>query len=326
MSLRSVLLAQPMTLGQVLENALLADRLGYDRVWIAETTGPDAFTAATLVANMTKKVEIGTAILPVFTRSAPVIAMSAASISFYSKRNFNLGVGSGGQLAVENWHGADFIKPVLRVKETVQVVRQVLDGTKTGFKGELISSSGFTLGITGPYCVRVYVGGLGPQMTQMAKKYADGIILTWIPLEKIGEFSDSYTDESLDVKSNSQSFDLVFRVLVAVTDDVKSARECLREVLPCYMAVPGYAQFFQSLGFEDEIEYFRKGFVVGDRDATRRAISDRMLDSLLLAGSADYCRQKLNELDGSRVGDLMIAPFVEMGDRVVYDTVSACRP
>ena len=160
----------------------------------------------------------------------------------------------------------------------------------------------------------------------MAKKYADGIILTWIPLERIGEFSDSYTDESLDVKSNSQTLDLVFRLLVAVTDDVKSARECLRGVLPFYMAVPGYAKFFQSLGFEDEIEYFRKGFVVGDRDATRRSISDRMLDSLLLAGSADFCRRRLNEIDGSRVGDLMIAPFMEMGDRVVYDTVSACRP
>ena len=69
--------------------------LGYESVWIADTgAGPDAFVVATAVAAVTSRLRIGTAVVPVYTRTPSVFAAAAGSVAQLAPGRFVLGIGA----------------------------------------------------------------------------------------------------------------------------------------------------------------------------------------------------------------------------------------
>ena len=72
-----------------------------------------------------RRVEIGSAILPIYTRTPTLIAMTAAGIDTLSEGRFHLGLGSSGPQVIEGWHGVPFDAPLGRTREIVDVCRQV---------------------------------------------------------------------------------------------------------------------------------------------------------------------------------------------------------
>ena len=182
----SVLLANLGSLDRTLAAARAAQAAGIRRVWLAETAGPDALVAAALIASQLD-LEVGTAVVPVWTRSPAVLAMAAADVvAAGGGRPFHLGLGAGGQAIVERWHGLDFTGSVERMADTIAILRQALAGGRTGHQGVRASSTGFRL--TSPPCpelVPIYVGGIGPRMVELAARAADGLILTWAPARDV---------------------------------------------------------------------------------------------------------------------------------------------
>ena len=106
-----------------------ADRLGYDKVWVAEAYGWDAFTILAMLACSTQRIGLATGIVNVFSRSPTLIAQTAASLDAISDGRFNLGLGTSGHQVIEGWHGVKFEKGVRRLRETMEIVRTVLERT-----------------------------------------------------------------------------------------------------------------------------------------------------------------------------------------------------
>ena len=77
------------------------------------------------LAALTERVEIGSAILPIYTRTPTLIAMTAAGIDTLSEGRFHLGLGSSGPQVIEGWHGVPFSAPIGRTREIIEVCRQV---------------------------------------------------------------------------------------------------------------------------------------------------------------------------------------------------------
>ena len=101
-------------------------------MWLAETSGPDPLVAAALIARE-HDLEVGTAVVPVWSRTPAVLAAAAADIVAIGRgRPFHLGLGAGGQAIVERWHGLDFAGSVERVADTIAILRQALAGERTG--------------------------------------------------------------------------------------------------------------------------------------------------------------------------------------------------
>ena len=94
----------------------LADELGYESAWMAEGHGGDQFSILTACALRTKNILLGTSITSVFVRSAPTIAMAAASVDHFSNGRFVLGLGTSHQVQVEPEHGLVFDKAVPRIQ------------------------------------------------------------------------------------------------------------------------------------------------------------------------------------------------------------------
>src|SRR5208337_1375734 len=110
-----------------------AEELGYT----------DAFSPLAAVATVTRKMRLGTAIVPVFTRPPALIAMSSATVQMISEGRFILGLGISTKTIVERWMGVPFEKQVTRLKETVQALRAAFSREKVNLDGKTVKIDGF---------------------------------------------------------------------------------------------------------------------------------------------------------------------------------------
>ena len=101
------------------------EKVGLDAVWIAEAYSADAISQVGYLAAKTSKVEIGTGILNVFSRTPALMAMTAAGCDYVSNGRFILGLGASGPQVVEGFHGMPYEKPMLRIKEYIQACRHI---------------------------------------------------------------------------------------------------------------------------------------------------------------------------------------------------------
>ncbi len=101
------------------------EKAGLDLVWVAEAYGLDSPSQMGYLAALTERVEIGSSILPIYSRTPTLIAMTAAGVDTLSEGRFHLGLGSSGPQVVEGWHGVPFTAPVARTREIIEVCRQV---------------------------------------------------------------------------------------------------------------------------------------------------------------------------------------------------------
>ena len=101
------------------------EKAGLDLVWVAEAYGFDAPSLMGYLAALTDRVEIGSGILPIYTRTPTLIAMTAAGIDALSGGRCHLGLGASGPQVIEGWHGLSYDAPVARTREIAEICRQV---------------------------------------------------------------------------------------------------------------------------------------------------------------------------------------------------------
>src|SRR5206468_1286071 len=125
-----------------------AEELGYESLWIADTgAGPDAFVVAAVAAAVTRRVRIGTAVVPIYTRALPVLAAGAGSCAqLMPGRPFVLGLGVSSETIVDAWGGVPYRRPLTRMRETVAVLRRMLAGERVTVEGKTVRSRRFRPG------------------------------------------------------------------------------------------------------------------------------------------------------------------------------------
>src|ERR671937_2503697 len=126
-----------LTPSDIVECVQLAETLGYESAWVAEGHGGDQFAILGACAAATRRIRLGTSISSVFVRSAPTIAMAAATVDHLSGGRFVLGLGSSHRVQVEGEHGLPFGQAIPRVRETVAIVRALLRDGAVSHKGDV---------------------------------------------------------------------------------------------------------------------------------------------------------------------------------------------
>src|SRR5260221_465721 len=105
------------------------------------------------------------------------------------------------------------------------------------------------------------------------------------------------------------TFEVVCRHQVLVTDDKQGARELFRAALTGYFATPVYNKFAAWYGFEAEAALIAKGFETGDRELTRKGMTDRFVDSLGIFGSLAECRERIAAYVNAGVTTTIVSPL-----------------
>jgi len=259
--------------------------LGYTDVWSAETAGTDAFTPLALVAEWAPSLRLGTAIAPVYTRGPGLLAMQAATIAELAPGRFALGIGSSSPVIVQGWNAREFTEPFAHVRDTLRFLRKALAGEKVDGDFGSFKISRFKLERVPEQAPQVMLAALRPGMLRLAAKEADGAITNWL----------APTDVPKVRAELGTGKELVARVFVCPTEDAAAARAFGRMLISSYLTVPAYAAFHDWLGRGDDLAEMHRLWAAGDRKGANAAIPDHVVDDLIVHGSLDRCRERVQE-------------------------------
>jgi F420-dependent oxidoreductase-like protein len=99
------------------------EKAGLDVVWVAEAYSYDAISQVGYLAAKTERIEIGTGIINVFSRTATAVAQTGAGCDFVSDGRFILGLGASGPQVIEGFHGVPYEAPMPRIRDYIEVCR-----------------------------------------------------------------------------------------------------------------------------------------------------------------------------------------------------------
>jgi probable F420-dependent oxidoreductase len=276
------------TLEEHTDLAREAERLGYRDVWSFEADGLDAFSPLAVVGLATR-MRLGTAIVNVYTRGPATLAQCAAGLAEIAPERFILGIGAGSNVIVESWNGGTFRKPATRVRETAQFLRQALAGERVVFRGETFAIDGFRLSRPPARPVPIYVAALRAGMLGVAGEVGDGVILNWLAPEDVPRCVGIVRDAAKKAGRDPDAIEVTCRLFVHLDEDDTAARR----YVAAYLNVPVYRAFHEWLGRTPVLAPMWEAWGRGDRQGAVAAIPARVLDDLLLRGSAETIRARV---------------------------------
>jgi F420-dependent oxidoreductase-like protein len=303
------------------------EHAGVDVVWVAEAYTFDAVSYMGYLAAKTETISIGSAILPLYTRTPSLLGMTAAGMDALTGGRFILGLGASGPQVIEGFHGVAYDAPLGRTREIIDICRQVWRREPVVHDGRyyqvpLPPDQGTGLGkplklINHPVrsSIPIYIASLGPNNVELTAEIADG----WLPLFYLPEKAKDVFGESLAKGLANRSKDLapmevVAGGLVAIGDDVTDMRDFLRPTVALYVGGMGARgrNFYNALacryGFEKEAKLIQDLYLDGKKDEAAKAVPAEFLEQMSLVGPAGYVKERLAAFKESGVTNLMITP------------------
>ena len=306
------------------------EKAGLDTVWVAEAYGFDSPTLMGYLAAKTETVEIGSAILNVYSRTPGLLAQTAAGLDNVSGGRAILGLGASGPQVIEGWHGLPYDRPLTRTKEVIDVVRAALRRETISYQGRTITlplpaDQGTGLGkplkiLTRPErrSIPIYIAALGEKSVAGTAEYADG----WLPFIFSPEGSSAVWGDALREGMAKRSPDLApleiaAGGMVAIGDDVKPMLDFMRPMLALYIGGMGARgkNFYNDLacryGFEKEAKEIQDLYLDGKKKEAEAKVPMELLESCNLVGPESYVKERIAAFKESGVTNLQVAPASE---------------
>jgi F420-dependent oxidoreductase-like protein len=287
-----------------------AEKLGLDICWVAEAWGSDAPSALGYYAAFTDRMILGSGIIQVGTRTPVAVAQAAITLSNLSQGRFLLGLGASGPQVIEGLHGVSFERPAARLRETVEVVRQVIDGGKISYFGrefQIPRPGGeavpMRLSMRAEHPIPIYLAALSPTMLRLTGEIADGWLGTSFVPEGAGAAYFSYLDEGLARSGRSHAdVDICQGAEVAFAPNEDALQEMVagrKKELAFSLGGMGsastnyYNQAYSRQGWADIAREVRARWQAGDRNGAAGLVTDEMVLATTLIGTEAMVRQRI---------------------------------
>ncbi len=310
-----------------LEQVVALDRAGVDIVWVPEAYGFDAVSLMGYLAARTERIQIGSGILPIYSRTPALLAQTAAGLDWVSGGRAVLGIGASGPQVIEGWHGVPYDRPVQRTTEVIEICRRVWRREVLTNEGAytipLPPEQGTGLGkplkiITRPLRadIPIYVAALGPKNVEAVAAVADG----WLPIFYVPERADAVWGASLRAGAARRDPSLAPLEVaaggpLAIGDGLEHLREGGRAGAALYIGGMGakgknfYNDLARRYGYEREAEGIQDLYLAGEKERAAALVPDELLERTSLIGPAGYVRERIEAFRDSGVTVLSVQPI-----------------
>ncbi|WP_067826438.1 LLM class F420-dependent oxidoreductase [Actinomadura kijaniata] len=310
--------------------AELADyeKAGLDIVYVAEAYSFDAVSQLGYIAAKTERVEIASGILPIYSRTPTLLAMTAAGLDFVSEGRFTLGIGASGPQVIEGFHGVPYHAPLGRTREVVEICRKVWKRERLQHEGKhyampLPEGQGTGLGkplkiINHPVRedIPILVAAIGPKNVEMTAEIANA----WEPIFYLPEKAADVWGASLAAGKAKRDpslgeLDIVGQAPLAIGDDVQGFLEFGRPMAALYIGGMGakgknfYNDLCRRYGWEKEAEEIQDLYLAGKKDEAAAKVPYELLEKMSLIGSEGHVRERLAAMKASGVTTLNVSPI-----------------
>ena len=279
--------------------AVLAEARGFDSVWMVEgVLSNDAVTTVAGMAGRTSRIMIGTGIANVYLRHPVMLGVAATAIDELAPGRLVLGLGPNNAEMVTR-AGFQWRDPRQALRETTETLRRVFAGQGVpGLRSPHPAS----------HPIPIHWAAMALETCEAAGAHADGLMLYLCSRIRYQRAVARMRRGAETMKR--QPADVAVSVLIPafVHDDLSAARQAAREFLIHYAGMTHYAKAFEASGFEAEMKGVRDGLAAGNAAAATAALSDRLLDEVVLVGPAARCREQLQAFKEAGVEWVSLGP------------------
>jgi probable F420-dependent oxidoreductase len=286
---------------------------GYRSVWASEVDGPDAFTLLGALAATTD-LDLGVGVVPVQTRTAFTLGMTAVSLAQLSGGRFVLGIGASSEVLVSRFGGQPFDRPLQNVREVALALRPILRGERSTYEGRYVRVGGYKSPTPPPAPVPLFFGSLNPRSLRLAGELADGLCVNQIGPHHVPAMLEEVHAGAKRAGRELGDFPVMARLFCAVTDDVPAARAAVARTFAGYVATSVYNRFYRWMGYEEEAEAIAQAAAAKDRNGMAAAFTGRMVQDLFLIGDASAVIARLRDYVDAGVTIPVVAPLAPNAD------------
>jgi F420-dependent oxidoreductase-like protein len=313
---------------QAIAEVRAAEAAGYDSAWVNESYGSDAVSMLGWLVPQTATIGLGAAIMPTPARPPTAAAMAGATLDELSGGRFIFGFGPSGPQVAEGWYGVPFERPWGRVREYVEVVREVL-----AREGPLEHSGRhFTLPLQGEGTtgqgkalklnfhprrseVPVYLGAIGRRSVQLCAEIADGWIPAYLEPESWRDLWGEHLDAGFSASGRERSdLEVSPTVQVAIDGDLDAAMAGARMRLTLYLGGMGsrrenfYGELTRRLGYGEVADRVQELFLEGRREEAFATVPDELLGAVCLIGTEREVAHRLRRYAEAGIDRVIAIP------------------
>ena len=305
------------------ELARQAEAHGFDCAWGGEANNKDPTVMLSAIAAVTRQLKVGSAIYHILGRTPATLALQAMGLDELTGGRFLLGIGSSNP-TIAKWHGQTFDHPLGRVREYIEIVRAAMRGEKLAFDGKYFTAQNFKMAFKpSGRSMPIYLAAFGSQMTRLAGRIADGVLINMANPTEIRRIADEVRAGAVEAGKDPAQMEIICKIRCSIAPRYDTAREALSHALTYYALADYYRDLLGRMGFASEVEAMRGAWKSGGFHAARKLVSDRMFASLPLvaATSAQQVVEQIKpyvEAGATRV----ILPYVAASDDVVGEMKS----
>jgi probable F420-dependent oxidoreductase len=264
------------------------DELGFGTLWVPETVGREPLTLLGMLSGQTSRINLGTSIVSIWGHDAQSTRMAAMTLAEATGRRFVLGLGVSHPHLAAKLRGHAFDRPVTRMREFIGAYRSAI------YKGPMTDA-------TEP---PILVAALRERMTDLAATDADGAFPYLVTAERVRWMRDR-----LDAAAPASRPTLAVTMPFAMDD---RGRDAARAYLKPYLRTPTYHASWELQGFEAS-DWEQPG-------------SDRLVDAMIVTGSADDARSRVDELVSAGADHVAVIPIGPDGTTEHLPALEALAP
>ncbi|WP_109004493.1 LLM class flavin-dependent oxidoreductase [Streptomyces rishiriensis] len=308
-----------------------AEKLGLDICWVAEAWGSEAPSPLGYLAAKTERMLLGSGIIQLGTRTPMAIARAAITLSQISQGRFLLGLGPSGPQVIEGLHGVPFARPLVRMRETVEIVREAAAGGKVSYSGQEFriplpgaEAKPMRLSMRAEHDIPVYLATLSPKMLHLTGEIADGWLGTSFVPEGAKEAYFHHLDQGLATAGRARAdLDICQGAEVAFADDEDALSAMVagrKKELAFSLGGMGsattnfYNNAYSRQGWAEVAAEVRTRWQAGDREGAAGLVTDEMVLATTLIGTEAMVRQRLRVWRDAGVDTVRFYPAGETLD------------
>jgi 5,10-methylenetetrahydromethanopterin reductase len=286
-----------------LDYAKYAESKGFEAVWQAESRlVRDAIVPMAAYAAVTERIKVGSGVINNWTRNIGLLASTFLTLDDLAPDRIICGIGAWWDPLAKNV-GIDRKKPLTAMKETVHVLRRLLNMERVTFDGEFIHVNGIELDVVHgrrePRHIPIMIGATGDQMMELAGEIADGVVLNYCA-------PPEHNDHTLEIlekgaRKSGRNLDDLDRpqlIVCSVDHDHDAAIDSARGLLCQYLAQQPHIAKSSGVS-EDLVREIQSilGWPASQEqiDQAKYLVSDELIDRITASGTPEEAHCCVNE-------------------------------
>jgi 5,10-methylenetetrahydromethanopterin reductase len=286
-----------------LEYVKYAEKRGFEAVWQAESRlVRDAIVPMAAYAAVTEHIKIGSGVINNWTRNIGLLASTFLTLDDLAPNRIICGIGAWWDPLAKNV-GIIRSKPLTAMKETITVLKRLLNMERVSFEGEFVHVNGIELDVVHgrkePRNVPIYIGATGDNMMEMTGEIAEGVVLNYcVPPE--------YNNRAMELleagaKKNGKTIADIDRpqlIVCSVDNDHDKAIDTTRELLTQYLAQQPHIAKASGVSMEivEKIQSMLGWPATHEQiSKAKYLVPDELILKITASGTPDEARKKVSE-------------------------------